>query len=376
MDELIGLILSLPAEKFEQFLKAKQMLKVDEQRDILRSLLFFKAVENDCLFEELVQFPDPILTYVAKFHEALHQAWSEKTDALLTEDNRLDISVALLKAHFSKNGATLTAFKNKLEMLLGFYTEFTEGTGYLINALTSLMVASSYLIDHFHSNDYNEEVIHTVVSHLLAQQSQSETVTADIEKIHKMIQIYCEQFSKKELKLVGLLHELDNVSQQLRMMEQFIRLHIVASFLGIYSGQISADQFFLMNEQIHNALYVYQDLLLLRVCIYDKGKNAIGRLQLFCSIFNEQDESAVGHDKLDTELKRVKQDIHHHVNKIKRHLDDPVPQSGLVQRLWSYVSTYIPSTPYFYTDPPNTKQSVKNTLLAELKSSATIRSAR
>ena len=115
MKQLINTILSMPLAKLRNFLLIKKNV---EAKNLLESILYFKAVNTEISVKDVIQFDDPLAVELKRFNAEMIEKWSarentadekpgiKKSQSTFAEDYRLDFAVTLFQEYdreFSPN---------------------------------------------------------------------------------------------------------------------------------------------------------------------------------------------------------------------------------------------------------------------------------
>lgn len=253
MKQILELILALPLSKFGRYLSIQKKL---EPGSLLRSVLLYKAIQAGFSEEEVILFNDPLESALRKFNHELPTRWrlslptgAEKSKEM-SEDDRIDFIVRLIKELDQTCSPNLMLLSQKIGTLIDLYSK--TDNGYIAFTLTSLQASILYVKSQKSWRSFFSK------NNLAPAELPPESL--------QILNVYASISESIDLKLINLLRKVDNECIDCQ-------------------AKIMCDGKGLASEVYQS---IADSLVLLRACIYDKGKDVAERLQLFKSVFAEE----------------------------------------------------------------------------------------
>ena len=303
MKRLIQTLLAIPPKKFRHFLLVKNALNPES---LVYSLLYFQAVKAEMTFADVTQFPDPLAAELKRFNEDLEKSWVAETSqaseakesterAVLSEEVRLERIITLFQAYDAGSSLNLKKLLSKIETLIDLYYQVQDG--YSAYALTSLFSAITYAYKHKSVSYYSYF-------------AWKESPLPPFEN-EKILDVYESLYAPAQLKQINLLNKLNRHCKTLRdKVDGYIEEYIFSIVVELEGGN-TFDGIMVLHPDLAQAIGIGESLSVLTACLYDKGKDADGRLMLFSSVFAEENKKIqpLDHVDIDNNIMNFKQGI-------------------------------------------------------------------
>ncbi len=331
----------------------------EEEKEILK---FFTSIANADLEKQEVLL-DPLMIELIAFNNELASAWKaatkkeeQKEEKRFDQDARLDILIELLQQCLPCEKVTIESLLKKLDCLSQTYMDFN--CGYAANTVTALYTViaiakkeresvvtenvpksppPSPLLEQLLGDEFDKSIVDenkeqkSLVSAVVTQlQTQLQTQTEEVhkEKIKKVtyqFNICSSLYEDKGEKHIDMCCLLDCELKLFKMtLESFIEdamRHDKANFPEEYFSNKNPCMKLLVdfgdatnpihrvvtkNECIKKVLAQYELALLFQAILYDIGKNAAQRLEVFLKVYMSQNHKLrekVGNESIDNTTK-------------------------------------------------------------------------
>lgn len=295
MRNIIALLQEIPFDKFRYFLHAQH---VRDKNTIIDSLLFKAALKRDLDPKEVIGFADPIHEVLEQFNKRFTKVWvlvqkGREAPKNFSEEDRLDVMVALVRSILPHDKVRLAALIKKIEILADYYRHYQ--LGYQENALISLSSALTYYEAHpgaqVYEDENHERLITTVTDALLNGDKDEKQAPRSFVKMHAILDVYASLPNKIEFPHLDTMHKLNGaLVQSIHQLELFIDTHVFHLVLhGMGHLNLTMNQSLDQYCGIMHAVQLRTNLQALQAALHDKGKRTPQRLGLFCQIYREQD---------------------------------------------------------------------------------------